>query len=830
MLTASTNNNTTQIIPYQGRPTHAVEQIMKRVVAVNSNTSYRNNNIILILWLYDNEEYREDVLRDWMVERLDRATSSDQATNGTRRSRPAVREVCRKALDDINKADDNCPILLNKLTFNLFSHYLTQRKNKNGEYLSKAGYGQIRSSLKHLYRMSGEKMDDTYESELSQFMSGLKRTVASSRAQSGRALDEGKKGMSYEVYKKMCEILFKSDNDDFLFAHTFLTMEWNLLACSNHCFTMCVKHIEFCNDSLLFFVAKSKGNQLGEATEKPWHVYSNPTNPFLCPVLALGRYVLSNPDILKNKGLLFPGQHQYTRFMNIFHKVIRENKELFEAHGIQEGDLGSHSCRKGAITLVSAGCTVSPPMAAICLRAGWSMGPVKDRYIHYEKAGDQFVGRCATGISSLGKEFATSPVYWDMTGAPVGMMRRIDAAIGNNFATLDEIEGKTFELIRFLFASICFHYDFLDTHLHQEHKMRSSPLFIVAADVEFQKCAVVAFPWNATKYTPFFTGIPPHVMMMTELESLRLKLVEHKNDIIDGLKDELDRRDLGGVEYQTRVVLDEVKKAHDEMIRRMEDMKVSKNSATIDQLNNSNDYFYIDNGDEEEEESDFYNDTLQEEEGQREEVGTQHNNNNIQQQQSIQFYLDSNEEQSLQTPRPPTPPIEVELPTAQSRQVNQQARRSIEKGRGIVISWQNVSNGNLRLVSKTFTIPKMSFPNMLIMWYCGDISKNIPPYRLLKACDVKDVKGGKQKLSNMRCLIRHVERGARMVGMGHLIMKKWDTRGVIDLYRATKHLFAFPSLMDGKKRRYEQLGWKTFYNILAKRKGRLYGEISEGST
>ena len=282
-MTSQQQQSQSAIIPYQGRPTHAVEQIMKRVVAVNSNVSYRNNNIILMLWLYDNEEYREDVLRDWMVEKLDRATSSDQATNGTRRSRPAVREVCRKALDNINRADDNCPILLNKLTFNLFSHYLTTRKNKNGEYLSKAGYGQIRSSLKHLYRMSGEKMDENYESELSQFMSGLKRTVASTKATSGRALDEGKKGMSYEVYKKMCEILFLSDDDDFLFAHAFLTMEWNLLARSDNCFTMHVQHIEFKNDSLLFFFAKSKGNQLGEATEKPWHVYSNPQKPISLP-------------------------------------------------------------------------------------------------------------------------------------------------------------------------------------------------------------------------------------------------------------------------------------------------------------------------------------------------------------------------------------------------------------------------------------------------------------------------------------------------------------------------------------------------------------------
>ena len=194
---------------------------------------------------------------------------------------------------------------------------------------------------------------------------------------------------------------------------------------------------------------------------------------------------------------------------------------------------------------------MSPPMAAICLRAGWSMGLVKDRYIHYEKAGDQFVGRCATGISSLGKYFATSPVYWDTKGAPAGLRQRIDECISNNFGTIEELQGKTFELLRFLFASICYHYCTLDTHLHREHKMRSSPLFIAAAQADLQRHAVVAFPWNSMEDTPFFTGIPPHVMMLTELEGLRLRLLEHRDDIIDSFKDELDRRSLGGADYQT---------------------------------------------------------------------------------------------------------------------------------------------------------------------------------------------------------------------------------------------------------------------------------------
>ena len=46
-------------------------------------------------------------------------------------------------------------------------------------------------------------MDEGYDDKLSQFITGLKRKVASTRAESGRSLDEGEKGMSFNVYKNV---------------------------------------------------------------------------------------------------------------------------------------------------------------------------------------------------------------------------------------------------------------------------------------------------------------------------------------------------------------------------------------------------------------------------------------------------------------------------------------------------------------------------------------------------------------------------------------------------------------------------------------------------
>ena len=78
--------------------------------------------------------------------------------------------------------------------------------------------------------------------------------------------------MSYEVYKKICELLFEEKGDDYTFTHVFLTLQWNLLAQNNNCLAMNVNHFQWENDSLMFYFAETKGDQLGDKSSDPWHV------------------------------------------------------------------------------------------------------------------------------------------------------------------------------------------------------------------------------------------------------------------------------------------------------------------------------------------------------------------------------------------------------------------------------------------------------------------------------------------------------------------------------------------------------------------------------
>ena len=131
-------------------------------------------------------------------------------------------------------------------------------------YLSTTKYGGVRSALTHMYRASGNDMDEGFKKELSQFMSGMKRVIASNKRQDGISIEEGKKAMSFDVYKTLCDVLHQGEVEDLLLENTFLTMEWNLMARSDNCVNMHIKHIQWRSDCLIFYFGTSKGNQTGE--------------------------------------------------------------------------------------------------------------------------------------------------------------------------------------------------------------------------------------------------------------------------------------------------------------------------------------------------------------------------------------------------------------------------------------------------------------------------------------------------------------------------------------------------------------------------------------
>ena len=63
------------------------------------------------------------------------------------------------------------------------------------------------------------------------------------------------------------------------------------------------------------------------------------------------------------------------------------NQEYFQSIYVDINEIGSHSIWKGAATYCCAGVHPGSPIFSVCLRAGWTIGRAKERYLKYENAG-----------------------------------------------------------------------------------------------------------------------------------------------------------------------------------------------------------------------------------------------------------------------------------------------------------------------------------------------------------------------------------------------------------------------------------------------------------
>ena len=148
-------------------------------------------------------------------------------------------------------------------------------------------------------------------------------------------------------------------------AHLFTTLGWNLCGRSETTAAIHSRHIDWDNDALLIGICKSKRSVKEEATY--FKVFSNPYDPATCPVLALALHCVCNIMVMCS------GSHGQRLFHDTkgtktrLSKAFKDIAKLLNLEG-----LGTHSIRKGAITLSATGTCDFAPVIATILRARWN--------------------------------------------------------------------------------------------------------------------------------------------------------------------------------------------------------------------------------------------------------------------------------------------------------------------------------------------------------------------------------------------------------------------------------------------------------------------------
>ena len=273
----------------------------------------------------------------------------------------------------------------------------------------------------------------------------------------------------------------------------------------------------------------------------------------------------------------------------------------------------------------------------------------------------------------------------------------------------------------------------------------------------------------STNYIPYATCIPPHVMLMAKTETLKAEFEKQATHIVKDMRMELNSQNISGDLYKAGCVLEKIKAANESFLGKLQDLSGTNTREYGQAEENADDYF-------------VFNDQYVEEEEVKELEGHT---------------------------------IGIICPVAHT---------TVNNIKGMNIPWVNSCRGNIILTSYEFLFPFMTLPNMLSMWFCDDISKNIPPYRMLQCKYMKQVKCEKQKLSNMKTLVKHVMRAAVILNMNDLVVTSWSPRKVVDLYVGVRHFFDFPCLTYEKRRRTRQCHGRPILVCLTKRKGRQFGE------
>ena len=404
----------------------------------------------------------------------------------------------------------------------------------------------------HLFSESGLIFDMKSKMELSDLMVGLKKSIAKENSKKGLRTVEGKEQMTFEVYKLTCQLLVEDGSPESIFCLCFLTLQWNLISRSEATESISFAQMTWENDHLKVYFARHKSDQIGLNKDEARHVYSNPCCPVVCPIRALASYCLAFPLVVVDGGKLFPGTEQKSRFGKCLHRILNNNRDLYHAKHVDPEELGTHSIRKGAAAYCCAGVHPGPPIVSICLRAGWTIGRVKERYLKYENAGDELVGRTLTGIPPTSCEFGISPAYF------------IDQTNHNNTTTLiDSFVSTVFPvhktklrcLCKVLLATFIYHEEWNITNYPGTSVLLDSAYFNYSVTVRDRRSMVrTSLPWEHHEDAPSLTGIPIHCSMLNKLMEIHTMQRKLPDAMMDLFIRELDERNMGGGMNASRIV------------------------------------------------------------------------------------------------------------------------------------------------------------------------------------------------------------------------------------------------------------------------------------
>jgi hypothetical protein len=179
----------------------------------------------------------------------------------------------------------------------------------------------------------------------------------------------------------------------------------------------------------------------------------------------------------------------------------------------------------------------------VYLRAGWSLGNVKDRYVFAGPGGDQVVGRAVSGLPTTTTQFSVLPPHF--TREDLELISDIWPQIHPDFVLFPGCFQKLFP---FLLASLIYHQNFLQRWLPSNHPIFLAPIFQNRLEKLGGKTVVEYFQGKILLGNFYCeitglqaSGIPPTIMVMRKVDEQTDKIDQLLNFIKGPLMEQLTR-------------------------------------------------------------------------------------------------------------------------------------------------------------------------------------------------------------------------------------------------------------------------------------------------
>jgi hypothetical protein len=251
---------------------------LMKLVNIKGNTRakstinrHQKEHELFILYLY---EHDNSLLEEHLLNAIQRETEMIEDTTLHLKRR---RAVIKAFLEQGSSSTLMNPIKFHLLTATAFAKYLgSLTHHVTGCLLSQKMYKNKKTSLFRLFRIYKHKWTEEFDNELQDLIAGIKRIASKAKQEGLGSLEEGKRELSFDLYKKINLWFIEDGSSSAVFARAFLCLTWNLMCRVDSTEGVCIKHLVWSQDSVGIRFSHMKNDQDGSKNFKPRHCYANP--------------------------------------------------------------------------------------------------------------------------------------------------------------------------------------------------------------------------------------------------------------------------------------------------------------------------------------------------------------------------------------------------------------------------------------------------------------------------------------------------------------------------------------------------------------------------